>query len=55
MTDIDTLRQSLEDQSPRTILKEAFRRYDNIALSFSGAEDVALIEMAHKLTDKTRS
>lgn len=51
MTDIDTLRQSLEDQSPRTILKEAFRRYDNIALSFSGAEDVALIEMAHKLTD----
>ena len=51
MTDIDTLRQSLEDQSPRAILKEAFRRYDNIALSFSGAEDVALIEMAHKLTD----
>jgi len=52
MTDTESLRRLLEDQSPRAILKEAFRRYDNIALSFSGAEDVALIEMAHKLTDR---
>jgi phosphoadenosine phosphosulfate reductase len=52
MTDIDQLQQQLEGQSPRAILKEALSRYDNIAISFSGAEDVALIELAHKLTDK---
>lgn len=51
MTDIDQLRSELEGESPRAILKQAFKRFDNIALSFSGAEDVALIEMAHKLTD----
>ncbi|MDV2079783.1 phosphoadenylyl-sulfate reductase [Marinobacter xestospongiae] len=51
MTDIDTLRQELEGKSPRAILKAALSHYDNIAISFSGAEDVALIEMAHKLTD----
>lgn len=51
MTDIDTLRSELEGQSPRAILKAALQRYDNIAISFSGAEDVVLIEMAHKLTD----
>jgi len=51
MTDIDTLRAGLEGQSPRAILKEALGRYNNIAISFSGVEDVALIEMAHKLTD----
>ena len=51
MTDIEILRTELESQSPRAILKEALARYDNIAISFSGAEDVVLIEMAHKLTD----
>lgn len=51
MTDIQTLREELEGQSPRSILKAALKQYDNIAISFSGAEDVVLIEMAHKLTD----
>ena len=51
MTDIDSLRSELDGQSPRAILKAALARYDNIAISFSGAEDVVLIEMAHKLTD----
>ena len=51
MTDIESLRSELEGQSPRAILKEALARYDNIAISFSGAEDVVLIEMAHRLTD----
>jgi phosphoadenosine phosphosulfate reductase len=51
MTDIDSLRTELDGQSPRAILKAALARYDNIAISFSGAEDVVLIEMAHKLTD----
>ena len=54
MTDIESLRSELEPQSPRAIIKEALARYDNIAISFSGAEDVVLIEMAHKLTDNLR-
>ncbi|AZT84057.1 phosphoadenylyl-sulfate reductase [Marinobacter sp. NP-4(2019)] len=51
MTDIGALQQELAGQSPRAILKAALAKFDNIAISFSGAEDVALIEMAHKLTD----
>ena len=51
MTDISQLQTELEGQSPRAILKAALAKYDNIAISFSGAEDVALIELAHKLTD----
>ncbi|MGB1838477.1 phosphoadenosine phosphosulfate reductase family protein, partial [Marinobacter adhaerens] len=54
MTDLQTLREELEDQSPRSILKAALQQYDNIAISFSGAEDVVLIEMAHKLTDNLK-
>jgi len=54
MTDIAALADSLQSESPRSILKEAFARFDSIALSFSGAEDVALIEMAHRLTDNLR-
>lgn len=51
MTDIQALQEELEGQSPRTILKSALKQFDNIAISFSGAEDVVLIEMAHRLTD----
>ena len=51
MTDIDALRTELDGQSPRAIIKAALAKYDNIAISFSGAEDVVLIELAHKLTD----
>jgi len=54
MTDIESLRSELEHKSPRAILKDALARYDNIAISFSGAEDVVLIEMAHRLTDNLR-
>jgi phosphoadenosine phosphosulfate reductase len=51
MTNIQTLQRELDGQSPRAILKAALAHYGNIAISFSGAEDVVLIEMAHKLTD----
>lgn len=54
MSEIEQLQNDLEGQSPRAILKAALARYDEIAISFSGAEDVALIEMAHKLTDRLR-
>jgi phosphoadenosine phosphosulfate reductase len=48
---IDEINKELSTQSPRNILKYAFSHFDNIALSFSGAEDVALIELSHKLTE----
>ncbi len=51
MNELQQLNQDLSDKSPRAILKAALARHDNIAISFSGAEDVALIELAHKLTD----
>lgn len=54
MTDIRELQNELGNESPRSILKAALKRYDNIAISFSGAEDVVLIEMAHKLTDNLK-
>ena len=46
LTDIDT---ELSHQSPQEILRYALQSHDNIAISFSGAEDVVLIEMAHKI------
>jgi len=42
---IDVERE-LQDQTPQKILKYAINQFDKIAISFSGAEDVALIEIA---------
>lgn len=44
--DIDQLQAELAQKNPRFILKKALSSFDNIAISFSGAEDVALIDMA---------
>jgi phosphoadenosine phosphosulfate reductase len=41
-------------KSPREILKFAFASFKNIAISFSGAEDVALIELSRKLNPELR-
>lgn len=41
--------KELADSSPVAILKSALENFDNIAISFSGAEDVVLIDMASKL------
>lgn len=46
---IEELNQALSDESPRTIIKEALALIPDIALSFSGAEDVVLVDMASKL------
>lgn len=46
LVDLD---QQLQQQSPQDILAYALRQYASIALSFSGAEDVALIHMASKI------
>src|SRR5450759_4579953 len=38
-----------ENKSPREILGLALNNFKNIAISFSGAEDVVLIDMAKKI------
>jgi phosphoadenosine phosphosulfate reductase len=40
--------QELADKSPQSIIKHALTHYPNAAISFSGAEDVVLIDMAVK-------
>jgi len=43
---IEQLQSELASKNPRFILKNALSLFDNIAVSFSGAEDVILIDMA---------
>ena len=45
-TDLESLRNLLQGKDPRTILRAALDRFERIAVSFSGAEDVVLVEMA---------
>jgi adenylyl-sulfate reductase (glutathione) len=48
--DLDGLAQELRDASPRRIIERALELHgDDVAISFSGAEDVILIEYAHQL------
>ncbi len=44
--DIQRIQAELQSKKPRSILKAALENFDNIAISFSGAEDVVLIDMA---------
>lgn len=46
---IQHLQQKLQGKQPRDILKTIYAMSDNLAISFSGAEDVVLIDMACKL------
>lgn len=39
-------------KSPEKILRFALEKFDNIAISFSGAEDVVLVDMAARITNK---
>jgi phosphoadenosine phosphosulfate reductase len=43
---IEELQAELAQKNPRFILKKVLSLFDNVAISFSGAEDVALIDMA---------
>lgn len=43
------LNESLLDSQPKDILATVIKEFPNFAISFSGAEDVVLIEMASKL------
>jgi phosphoadenosine phosphosulfate reductase len=52
--DIPTLEAELAKQTPQQILKLALSRFDNIAISFSGAEDVVLVDMAHRINPNVK-
>jgi phosphoadenosine phosphosulfate reductase len=41
--------KKLQNDSPQTILEYALSQFDRIAISFSGAEDVALLDMAYRI------
>jgi phosphoadenosine phosphosulfate reductase len=43
---LETTQAELQGKNPRVILKAALASFDNIAISFSGAEDVILIDLA---------
>lgn len=49
MTQIEALAQETKTLDPQDIIKKALEAYDNIAISFSGAEDVLLIHFAVKI------
>ncbi len=46
--------QELAQASPREILKKALESFSNLAISFSGAEDVVLVDMAVKIDPNVR-
>ena len=48
ITTVIDIERELATRSPQDILAYALANFDNIAISFSGAEDVVLIDMAYK-------
>ncbi|MEM9002545.1 MAG: phosphoadenylyl-sulfate reductase [Cyanobacteria bacterium P01_F01_bin.86] len=52
--DIDALQQKYAEKSPMQILKFALEQFDDIVISFSGAEDVVLIDMAAQIRSDFR-
>ena len=45
----EELANEYDNESPETIIKLALENFDNIAISFSGAEDVILVDIAKKI------
>jgi len=54
MTNLVDLQLELSALSPRDILKRAVADHEHIAVSFSGAEDVVLVDMICKLKDQPK-
>ena len=55
MPDLAELAQTYASKTPQDILKLAFERFgDDLWISFSGAEDVVLLDMAWKLNKNVR-
>ncbi|MEH6344510.1 MAG: phosphoadenylyl-sulfate reductase [Bermanella sp.] len=46
--EISAINEELANKQPKQIIKYALEKFDNIAISFSGAEDVVLIDLALK-------
>ena len=53
-TNITEIQSEFTTKSPQQILRLALAKFDNIAISFSGAEDVVLIDMASKITQNLK-
>lgn len=51
---LDQLPKDLDQREPAEILASAFEHIDNIAISFSGAEDVVLVDMAVRIRPDVR-
>ena len=51
---IEAINSELADKRPKDIIKKALEQHDNIAVSFSGAEDVVLIDMAVKINPNVK-
>jgi phosphoadenosine phosphosulfate reductase len=52
--DIPSLDTELSTKTPQEIIKRALSLFDNISISFSGAEDVVLIDMAVKINPNVK-
>ncbi|MBL4583939.1 MAG: phosphoadenylyl-sulfate reductase [Pseudomonadales bacterium] len=52
--ELQTLNEQLAVEIPKNIIKKSFELFDSIAISFSGAEDVVLIDMAMKLNPNAK-
>lgn len=52
--DISRLAKEYQSSSPQDILALALKSFDSIAISFSGAEDVVLVDMAAKIRKNVR-
>lgn len=48
---VEQWNEELRDASPRQIMEFALEQFDNIAVSFSGAEDVVLVDLAARIRD----
>ncbi len=46
LVDLD---KTLQHQTPQDIIQYALEQHGNIAISFSGAEDIVLVDIAHKI------
>ncbi|SHE23530.1 phosphoadenylyl-sulfate reductase [methanotrophic endosymbiont of Bathymodiolus puteoserpentis (Logatchev)] len=49
MNTIEQIQSELQNKNPRKVLRHALENYDQVAISFSGAEDVILIDIALKI------
>jgi phosphoadenosine phosphosulfate reductase len=52
--DIEALSNQYSSKTPEDILRLALESYDNVAISFSGAEDVVLVDMACRIKSDVR-